>query len=226
MRGKGKGIASTLVAAAAGISVAACGGGAGATQAASSPAVTSEADATLHMDQVRAAGYTGSGVRVGVISTGVVNLASYQAAGVLPGNLYVSRNTTGMLDEGSWILELVHQHAPDATLGFCDGLDLDFDGCIRDLVSNFHADIIVDDILFSGQFYPDATAELVTQLEAASDRLVFIHLAGNEQRGGYWSGPFRTIQTMLGGAAATVLDFGAASGGASDPFDSVTVPAG
>jgi len=51
-------------------------------------AVTSEADAILHMDQLRAAGFRGGGVRVGVISTGVVNLASYQSAGVLPADQF------------------------------------------------------------------------------------------------------------------------------------------
>ncbi len=47
--------------------------------------ITSEADAILHMDQLRAMGFRGGGIRVGVISTGVVNLAAYQAAGLLPG---------------------------------------------------------------------------------------------------------------------------------------------
>lgn len=223
MGGKGTCIATATVAL---LGLAGCGGGSGGAQASGSPLVTSEADSILHMDKVRAGGYTGAGVRVGVISTGVVNLASYQAAGVLPASVYVSQNTAGMLDEGSWMLELVHQHAPDATLGFCDGLDLDFDGCIKDLANNFHADVIVDDILFSGQFYPDATAEVVTQLEAANDRLLFIHLAGNEQQGGYWQGPFVPAQAALGGATETVLDFGLASGGASDPFNATTVPAG
>jgi Subtilase family len=210
----------------------ACGGGAsgmaanaGAPQMPNGPVVTSEADATLHMDQLRAAGFRGGGVRVGVISTGVVNLASYQAAGVLPAGIYVSQNTAGTLDEGSWMLELVHQHAPDAVLGFCDGIDLDFNGCIKDLGDNFHADIIVDDILFSGQFYPDATAATVARLETASDRMVFIHLAGNEQNGGYWQGAFVATQGTIAGAQATLLDFGAASGGGSDAFDTVTVPA-
>ncbi|HEY3785655.1 MAG TPA: S8 family serine peptidase [Steroidobacteraceae bacterium] len=226
MRGKAKGIATTLAAAAALIGVAACGGGPSGAQASSGPAVTSEADSVLHMDAVRASGYTGAGVRVGVVSTGVVNLASYQSAGTLPDSVYVSQKTAGMLDEGSWMLELVHQHAPDAVLGFCDGLDLDFAGCIKDLANNFHADIIVDDILFSGQFYPDATADIVTELEAANDRLLFIHLAGNEQQGGYWQGPFIATQAALGGATETVLDFGLASGGASDPFNTISVPAG
>ncbi len=210
-----------------------CGGGSNrgsAAVTAMGSGITSEADAILHMDQVRAAGYRGAGIRVGVISTGVVNLASYQNARVLPTTLYVSQNYPGKLDEGSWMLELIHQHAPDAELGFCDGLDLDFNGCIKDLAENFHADIIVDDLLFSGQFYPDSSASLITQLETANERLVFIHLAGNEQNGGYWQGAFAETVIQLAGNSARVLDFGVASGVASgassDPYNSVIVPAG
>lgn len=216
---------------AAAMALSACGGSGGAVspQAAapspSGPVITSEADSILHLDQLRAAGFRGGGVRVGVISTGVVNLASYQAAGVLPAGIYISQNTPGSLDEGSWMLELVHQHAPDAVLGFCDGVDLDFNGCLQDLGNNFHADIIVDDILFSGQFYPDATAATVAQLETANDRMVFVHLSGNEQNGGYWQGPFAPVTATIAGAQAMLLDFGTASGGASDAFNAVTVPA-
>ena len=213
-----------LLVAAAALAIAACGG-AGAPGA-GAPPVTSEADAILHMDKLRAAGFRGAGVRVGVISTGVAYLTSYQQAGVLPASIYLSHGVPGSLDEGSWMLELVHQHAPDAVLGFCDGRDLDFYGCIKDLATNFQADVIVDDILFSGQFYPDATADTVTALEAANPRLVFIHLAGNEQSGGYWRGPFAAIQGSVGGVMRTTLDFGAASGGASDPYNSVSLPAG
>jgi hypothetical protein len=220
----------------AALALSACGGGSGGG-AAGSPApggpaslaqpaaVTSEADAILHLDQLRSSGFRGGGVRVGVISTGVVNLASYQAAGVLPTSIYVSQNTAGTLDEGSWMLELVHQHAPDAVLGFCDGIDLDFNGCIKDLGNNFHADIIVDDILFSGQFYPDVTAATVAQLEAANDRLVFIHLSGNEQHGGYWQGPFVSAPGVIAGSQIMLLDFGVASGATSDTFNTVNVPA-
>jgi hypothetical protein len=216
--------------AAALLALTACGGGgsSGMTGNPGAPAglaVTSEADAILHMDQLRAMGFRGGGVRVGVISTGVVNLASYQTAGVLPAGIYVSQDTAGTLDEGSWMLELVHQHAPDAVLGFCDGIDLDFNGCIKDLGTNFHADIIVDDILFSGQYSPDATADTVAQLQTANDRMVFVHLAGNEQNGGYWQGPFVTVQGIIAGSRATLLDFGTASGSASDAFNAVSVPA-
>src|ERR1700753_873539 len=178
----------------AGSALSACGGGSGggspaapgapASQAAPVTGVTSEADTILHLDQLRSSGFRGGGVRVGVISTGVVNLAAYQTAGLLPAGIYVSQNTAGSLDEGSWMLELVHQHAPDAALGFCDGVDLDFNGRVPDLGNNCHGDRIVADILSSGQFYPDVTAATIAQLETANDRMVFIHLSGNEQNGG------------------------------------------
>lgn len=218
--------------AAAAMALSACGGSSESANgtpapppAPSGPIVTSEADAVLHLDQLRAAGFRGGGVRVGVISTGVVNLASYQAAGVLPAGIYISENTAGALDEGSWMLELVHQHAPDAMLGFCDGVDLDFNGCLQDLGNNFHADIIVDDILFSGQFYPDVTAATIAQLETANDRMVFIHLSGNEQNGGYWQGAFVPTAAIIAGSRMMLLDFGVASGGASDAFNAITIPA-
>ena len=217
---------------AAALALSACGGSSGGANSAPGAAaslseslITSEADAVLHLDQLRAAGFRGGGVRVGVISTGVLNLSSYQAAGLLPAAIYISQNTAGTLDEGSWMLELVHQHAPDAVLGFCDGVDLDFNGCLQDLGNNFHADIIVDDILFSGQFYPDVTATTVAQLETANDRLVFIHLSGNEQNGGYWQGSFVPTAAIIAGAQATLLDFGIASGSASDAFNAITLPA-
>ncbi len=215
---------------AAALALSACGGGSGGTNtmaappAQTGPVVTSEADAILHLDQLRAAGFRGGGVRVGVISTGVVNLASYQVAGVLPTGIYISQNMAGSLDEGSWMLELVHQHAPDSVLGFCDGIDLDFNGCVQDLGNNFHADIIVDDILFSGQFYPDATAASIAQLESANDRMVFIHLSGNEQQGGYWQGAFVPTTAAIAGSQTTLLDFGVASGGPSDAFNALTLP--
>jgi hypothetical protein len=223
---------TAICCAVAAMALSACGGGSGgasgapaAPPAPNSPVITSEADGILHLDQLRAAGFRGGGVRVGVISTGVNHLASYQAAGVLPSGIYISQNTAGTLDEGSWMLELVHQHAPDAVLGFCDGIDLDFNGCIQDLGNNFHADIIVDDILFSGQFYPDVTAATIAQLETANDRMVFIHLSGNEQNGGYWQGPFVPTAAMLAGSQLMLLDFGVASGAASDSFNAITVPA-
>jgi Subtilase family len=55
--------------------------------------------------------------------------------------------------------------------------------------------------------------------------MVFIHLAGNEQNGGYWQGPFVPTAATIAGSQVTLLDFGIASGAASDAFNAITVPA-
>ena len=84
-----------------------CGGGGSSAPAGPvHPTVTSEADSILHMDQVRATGFRGAGKRVGVISTGVVYLGTYQSAGLIPQSIYITQNFAGSLDEGSWMLEL------------------------------------------------------------------------------------------------------------------------
>jgi hypothetical protein len=207
--------------------VSACGGGSGSSAPATAkpgdPAITSQADSILHLDQLRAAGFRGAGVKVGVISTGVANLSTYQKQGTLPAQVFISQNTPGQLDEGSWMLELIHQSAPDAILGFCDGSDLDFDGCVKDLATTFGADVIVDDLLFVGQYYPASTEFTVGQLESSNDNLVFIHLSGNEQNGGYWQGDFVPLPAQVGGVAKTLLDFGVASAAPSSGFNAVTV---
>ena len=68
----------------------------------------------------------------------------------------------------------------------------------------------------------------MSQLAAANSQFVFIHLAGNEQQGkATGRGAFgRKTQTQLAGVATTVLDFGLASGSNSNPYNTVTVPAG
>jgi hypothetical protein len=208
--------------------VAACGGsggGSGNLGTGTGPytaPITTEADQILHLDQLRAQGFKGTGIKVGVISTGVMNLKSYQDAHLLPQSIYITQNTAGTLDEGSWMMELIFQHAPNVTLGFCDGDDVDFHVCVKDLAQNFGADIIVDDLLYTGQFYPDATETIVQQLEAANDKLVFVHLSGNEQNGGYWQGPFLQVSGLISGASKTLLDW---SGGSAQVYNALTLPA-
>lgn len=58
----------------------------------------------------------GNGMRVGVISDGVANLAAAQASGDLPAT--VTNLSTGSGDEGTAMLEIVHDMAPGALLWF------------------------------------------------------------------------------------------------------------
>lgn len=81
--------------------------------------VTSAGDALHNGPQARAIppGLTGSGIRVGVISDGVTNLPSAQASGDLPMALNVLNPGSG--NEGTAMLEIIHDLAPGAPLAFC-----------------------------------------------------------------------------------------------------------
>ncbi|MEO8432625.1 MAG: FG-GAP-like repeat-containing protein [Acidobacteriota bacterium] len=125
-----------------------------AAQAARTPsAVTatnvSEGRTTHRAAQVTSAlGYTGAGITVGVISDGVNTLSLVQASGDL-GTVTVLPGQQGSGDEGTAMLEIVHDLAPGARLFFATAnptiaqfaqniLDLRAAGC----------DIIVDDISY------------------------------------------------------------------------------
>ena len=76
-------------------------------------AVNSQGVALHRADDVQARGIDGTGVTVGVISDGVTNLAA--AAAELPA---VNVLATGTGDEGTAMLEIVHDVAPGAALAF------------------------------------------------------------------------------------------------------------
>ena len=84
--------------------------------------VNSEGDAGHNANQARALlGLTGAGQLVGVISDGVTNLAASQALGDLPATVTVPGGCTGSGDEGTAMLEIVNDLAPNAALAFCGG---------------------------------------------------------------------------------------------------------
>ncbi len=71
---------------------------------------------TLHnADIAQAQGVNGTGVTVGAISNGVANLAASQARNELPAVNVIS---AGSGDEGTAMLEIVHDMAPGAALAF------------------------------------------------------------------------------------------------------------
>jgi hypothetical protein len=79
--------------------------------------VTSEGVQLHHADIAQSQGVDGAGVTVGVISNGVANLAASQATGDLP-TTGMTVLATGSGDEGTAMLEIVHDMAPGAGLVF------------------------------------------------------------------------------------------------------------
>jgi subtilisin family serine protease len=148
--------------------------------------VTSQGDAIHRCNAARAGGITGAGVTVGVISDGVSGLAASQASGNLGA---VSVLSPGSGDEGTAMLEIVHDCAPGAALAFSTGAptSLAFISAVSGLRSA-GARIIVDDLGFYGEpFFEDGPV-------AASDRVagaavLRVSAAGNDRKAHYRS-PF------------------------------------
>src|SRR4029079_4146382 len=79
---------------------------------------SSEGDVTHRAFSARGAFHVnGTGIKIGVLSDGVTNLAASQAAGDL-GPVTVLPGQTGTGDEGTAMLEIVHDLAPGAQLFF------------------------------------------------------------------------------------------------------------
>ena len=143
--------------------------------------VTSEGDAILQADDVRAqTGTDGSGIKVGIISNGVDSMSSAVATGDLPSDVTVLSNAIGG-DEGTAMLEIVHDLAPGAQLYFHDAGDnvIAFCNAIDALVSA-GCDVICDDVSWVTEpFFEDGTiAQHVDAMLTATD-VVYVSSAGN-----------------------------------------------
>ena len=151
--------------------------------------VTSEGDGILGSHSLRSAvTATGRGVRVGVISDGVEGLASSQASQDLgpvdtttcnvalqsagsPPSPPPSPTAPGAGAEGTAMLEIVHDIAPDAQLIFgyfglaVGGTALDFNAAVNCLAA--HTDVVVDDISWFNAGPYDGTSFISGNTSAA-----------------------------------------------------------
>jgi Subtilase family/FG-GAP-like repeat len=166
----------------------------------------SEGDAKHRADAARAIfGTSGSGVKVGVLSDGVNGLATAQASGDL-GPVTVLPGQAGSGAEGTAMLEIIHDIAPNAQLFFATGIGsmASFAQNIRDLrTAGCH--IIVDDIGYfvetpfqDGQLGASQTnGGIVIQAvkDVTASGALFFSAAGNDGNkndgtSGTWEGDF------------------------------------
>ncbi len=139
----------------------------------------SQGDAILGADSARLLGFDGSGVKVGVISDGVTNIATAKASGDLPQAVTVLDAGSG--DEGTAMLEIVHDLAPGADLLFHGviGSSLDMRDAIRAL-AQAGADVIVDDIgLYDQPMFQDGALAKVVD-EVFDGGAFYCSAAGNQ----------------------------------------------
>jgi hypothetical protein len=174
-------------------------------------AVTTQGDVAHAAASVRSAhGVDGTGVKVGVLSDGVNSLAARQTAGELPVTcapspgpgacVTVVPGQAGSGDEGTAIMEVVHDIAPGAKLYFATGadpttLDAGFAQNILTLKNNYGCDIILDDVTYlnEGAFQDGVIAQAVNSVKAAG--ALYFSSAGNSGRkdasaSGTWEGDY------------------------------------
>lgn len=180
-----------------------------------------QGDRILKADQLRARGIEGAGVRVGVISDGNDGYTAAQASGDLPSGVQPV-TFPGNGAEGTAMLEIVHDIAPKAQLGFCGPrTTLEMIVCVNDLANVFGADIIVDDLAFLGEpyFEDGIVAQAVSTLVTRG--VFYTSSAGNFAREHYEN----NIRPITSGQFV-FHDFGAAAGGQTDPTLGVTLQPG
>jgi hypothetical protein len=197
---------------------------------------SSEGDITHLAYAARSAfGADGTGIKIGVLSDGVTNLAASQASGDL-GPVTVLAGQAGSGDEGTAMLEIVHDLAPGAQLYFATAFT-----SIASFASNIRAlrtagcDIIVDDVFyFTETPFQDGQAPGIISntnggivIQAVNDvtaaGALYFSSAGNSGNlnaatSGTWEGDF-----VDGGAMGAPLPAGRVHRFASQNFDVLTV---
>src|SRR5688572_959761 len=155
---------------------------------------------------------TGVGTKLCALSDGVDSLAASQAAGELPA-VDVLPNMAGDGDEGTAMLEILHDMAPGAELGFATAFisDASFADNIRALRAD-GCDVIVDDILYFNEspFEDGPIAQAVNDVTA--DGALYFSSAGNEGNtldgtSGNYEADFRGSGRTVGKFAGEAHDF-------------------
>jgi hypothetical protein len=182
-------------------------------------------------DLAVATGIDGTGVKICVLSDGVDSLATLQGAGELPAVDVVS-GQAGSGDEGTAMLQIVHDMAPNATLGFATAFtsDVSFAANIVALRNAPHnCDIIVDDVTYfeEGAFQDGPIAQSVNTVTAAG--ALYFSSAANSGNlthavlAGTWEGDFVAAGPTGLGRGGTLHSFGAATYDTLTSFGSVVI---
>jgi hypothetical protein len=189
--------------------------------------INTEGDDALRASNLRAAATVdGADIRVGVISDGVDSIADVQPplGNDLPAVVYVTPAFPGSGDEGTAMLEIIHDLAPGAELGFCGpATSVEFIQCVQDLQTGFGADIIVDDLGFPAEpyFEDGMVAQAVAAVPAAID---YVSAAGNSAAGNYYEADFTPSNVL--GFVVPEHNFGIENGGANDPAQTIILGPG
>ena len=152
--------------------------------------VTTEGDAVHRSNLVRdLTGLSGKEVKVGVISDGANVWRSAREKGDLPSSIEINPNLPGNGHEGTALLEIVHDLAPEAKLAFSSAgpssvrTSLGMVDAIlwlaNDAFGGEGADVIVDDLAYFMEPYFEDGMVALAAADAVAGGAVFVSAAGN-----------------------------------------------
>ncbi len=176
--------------------------------------VVSEGDRTHAADTARSRDrVTGVGAKLCALSDGVNSLAASRAAGELPA-VDVAPGQAGDGDEGTAMLQIMHDLAPGAELGFATVYPsvAAFADNIRALRFARHCDVIVDDVIYYDEspFQDGPIAQAVN--DVTKDGALYFSSAGNQGNtidgtAGHYEGDFRGSGRTVGKIAGEAHDW-------------------
>ena len=161
---------------------------------------TTQGDTALRADIARNTyGFTGSGVKVGILSdsfdTGSGSYATDISTGDLQSGIQVIQDSAGGTDEGRAMAQIVHDVAPGASIAFAtaNGGESGFANNIRAL-ANAGAKVIVDDVAYFAEpmFQDGIIARAIDDVTA--NGVIYFSAAGNEGHDAYAS-PYSAATT-------------------------------
>lgn len=175
-------------------------------------------------------GEDGSGIKIGVISDGVDHLTVSQASGDLPEDVTVLSDIFGG-NEGTAILEIIHDMVPEAKLYFHDnGANIiAFNTAIDELVAA-GCNIIIDDVAwYEEPFFEDGIVASHIEDVINENNVLYLSSAGNEGDSHYqgtfvndgdnFHNEFFTIHMETGSSVMVILQWDDPFGSSSNDYD-------
>ncbi len=196
--------------------------------------VTTEGDAAHRSNELRVAPFCldGDGIRVGIISDGISSIVDSVISNDIPTkpgkklvpDVVVAGGLNGNGDEGTAMLEIVHDLAPNAKLFFAGpSTSAEMFDAINLLAEDLECHVVCDDLGFFDQpMFDDGPVANAAESAVLGAGRTYVSAAGNDADA-HWQGDFSGVvvnNAATGNANWTLMDFD----GAGDHSIDVTVP--